>query len=72
MEPSSRLILKTLERMVWIHKFCRLSSSSTPKRIAVFFCSSVGSPSENASLKAKSSILGFLTSSGKRSPWHSV
>ena len=65
MEPSSGLTEETLERMVWIHRCCLASSSSTPKSMAVFLCSLVGSPFEKASLKAKSSILGFLTSSGK-------
>ena len=36
------------------------------------FSSSVGAPSAKASLKAKSSSLGFLTSSGKRLEGHWV
>jgi len=66
MEPSSGLTEETLEWMVFMQRCCLASSSSTPKSMAVFLCSSVGSPSKKASLKAKSSILGFLTSSGKR------
>ena len=62
MDPSSKLMVEILDRTVWIHKCCLSSSSSTPKSIAVFFCSSVSSPSAKASLQANSSILGFLIS----------
>jgi len=72
MAPVSGLISITLERMVLMTR-CSLSSSCfTPKRVAVFCCSRLGSPSEKARRKEKSSTLGFWRSSGNLVLGHSV